>query len=89
MAVLKELNYWFLPTLQIVCKKDTEANLDLAALKVAQYWFLPTVVVNCIVKCEDGTEWNEECGDCVPVCFPDMLAMLQIINAKLPAKIIG
>jgi len=84
-----EILYNIEPTIEVTCKRDTEANLDSNALFLAQYWLEPSVEVTCITRCEDGTVWDEECQDCVPVCFSDVLAMLQIINAKLPAKIIG
>jgi hypothetical protein len=57
------------------------------SLIVPTYQLPVTFTVEC--QCPGGTVWDEECQDCVPVCFPDVLAMVQIINAKLPAKIIG
>ena len=87
-----------LTNLSVKCKVSIPTGSQLAQLPIsynakcksliAPIYQLPvTFTVEC--RCPTGTAWDEECQDCVPVCFPDVLAMVQIINAKLPAKIIG
>ena len=76
----------------VVIDKIFLQNPDIKVVCVTEHTTLSAVAltyeIEC-VRCEEGTHWDEGCQDCVPICFPDMLAMLQIINANLPAKIIG
>jgi hypothetical protein len=77
MAIVFEKIYATEPGVRVVCSTPNTAFTN-AVL---------TYDIKCL-ECETGTMWNEECQDCVPICFPDMLAVLQIINSRLPAKII-
>jgi len=81
MAIALEKTYRVEPVIRIVCLTPNTPNTTFTEAVL-------TYDIKCL-ECETGTVWNEECQDCVPVCFPDVLAMLQIINANLPAKIIG
>jgi hypothetical protein len=76
------------PLTKYLCKTPIDPGTGNPSLRLWQYHEPPILDVKCSL-CPEGTNWDEECKDCVPICFPDMLAMLQIINANLPAKIIG
>jgi hypothetical protein len=45
-----------------------------------RYQLNPAIEVVCTEGCEQGTEWNDECNDCVPICFDMFLQYLQDWN---------
>ena len=59
------------PDIKVVCATEHTA-LSAVAL---------TYEIEC-VRCEDGTVWDEECNDCVPVCFDQFLEYLNNWNSS-------
>jgi hypothetical protein len=83
--ILYTIDLVFNPVIEIDCITPRPPNL----LENGDYVFFPSVVVECVNPCPEGTEWDPECNDCVPVCFDQILSLLKEINRNLPAKIIG
>jgi len=87
MSIVFQQIYRFEPHVGILCKIPHNAIYRGNGFYLQVYHPEPLIDVKCNL-CPEGTTWDEECQDCIPVCFPNMLSILQIINANLPAKII-
>jgi len=66
------------PRISVICKTPTQT---------VSKRYVRAYDVRC--GCESGTVWDDQCQDCVPVCFDQLLGLLKEINRNLPAKIIG
>jgi hypothetical protein len=78
-----------LTSFSIKCKVSIPAGSQLAQLPIPYsakckslitptYQLPVTFTVEC--QCPSGTVWDEECNDCVPVCFPEILEYLHNWN---------
>ena len=74
------------PTLTLICKQE-RGNYQLFPTFTAKcknspgnYQLVPEFTVEC--RCPSGTEWDEECQDCVPVCFDQFLEYLNNWNSS-------
>jgi hypothetical protein len=71
MSLVVDKNYIENPQIIIVCSTPKSGLTGL----IFEY------EIEC-VRCEDGTVWDEECNDCVPVCFDQFLEYLNNWNSS-------
>jgi hypothetical protein len=62
----------FRPDISVVCRQN---GFNYTNVYVLEY------DIKC-KSCPDGTEWSDECNDCVPVCFDQFLEYLNNWNSS-------